>query len=255
VVGYKPTFGMVNRVGVRMIADTLDTVGALGRTVPDVALLVAALTERHELMIDAPHPVSPRIGLCRTHEWDRAQPETAAMFDDTRRRLQDAGAHVRDLTLPQGFAGLADAQIAIMVHEVAKSLSYERIAHRDRLSAEMIAMIDAGLAVSPARYDEARTLARLCRAVLPEIFGDLDVLVAPSTMGEAPAGIDATGDPIFNRIWTLLHVPVVHVPVGLGPRGLPLGVTVVGPLAGDRATLLAAEWIHARLGGTRNGDR
>ena len=255
VVGYKPTFGMVNRVGVRMIADTLDTVGALGRTVPDVALLVAAVTERHELMIDAPQRAAPRVGLCRTYEWDRAQPETAAMFDDTRQRLLDAGAHVRDLTLPQRFTGLADAQIAIMVHEVAKSLSYERVCHRDGLSTEMITMVEAGLAVSPARYDEARTLARLCRAVLPEIFEDLDVLIAPSTMGEAPVGIDATGDPIFNRIWTLLHVPVVHVPVGLGPRGLPLGVTVVGPLAGDRATLLAAEWIHAQLGGARNGDR
>jgi Asp-tRNA(Asn)/Glu-tRNA(Gln) amidotransferase A subunit family amidase len=74
-------------------------------------------------------------------------------------------------------------------------------------------------------------------------------------MGEAPAGIEATGDPIFNRIWTLLHVPVVHVPVARGPRGLPLGVTVVGPLAADRATLLAAEWIHARLGDAANAPR
>ena len=109
-------------------------------------------------------------------------------------------------------------------------------------------MIDAGLAVSPVRYDEARTLARRCRAMLGEAFGDVDVLIAPSTMGEAPAGTHATGDPLFNRIWTLLHVPVVHVPLSSGPRGLPLGVTVVGPIAGDHATLLAADWLHIRLG-------
>lgn len=248
VVGYKPTFGLVNRVGVRMIADTLDTIGALGRTVPDVALLVAALTDRPELMLDAPRIAPPRIGLCRTYEWNRAQPETAAMFEDAEQRLQDAGADVRAVTLPQPFAGLAEAQITIMVYEVAKSLSYENLTHRDELSADMTRMIDAGLAVSPARYDEARKLARTCRAVLPRVFADLDVLVAPSTAGEAPAGIDATGDPLFNRIWTLLRVPVVHVPLARGPQGLPLGVTVAGPLAGDRATLSAAAWIHARLG-------
>src|SRR5207249_5262733 len=50
VVGYKPTFGMVIRVGVKMIADPLDTIGVLARSVPDAALLVAALTDRDELL-------------------------------------------------------------------------------------------------------------------------------------------------------------------------------------------------------------
>jgi amidase len=135
-----------------------------------------------------------------------------------------------------------------MVYEVAKSLSHENARHRDQLSPEMTTMIDAGLAVSPAQYDAARELARTCRAMLPKVFAEADVLLAPSTQGEAPAGIVATGDPLFNRIWTLLHVPVVHVPAGTGPRRMPLGLTVVGPLAADRATLRAADWIHARLG-------
>jgi Asp-tRNA(Asn)/Glu-tRNA(Gln) amidotransferase A subunit family amidase len=73
------------------------------------------------------------------------------------------------------------------------------------------------------------------------------IAAAPSTVGEAPEGIQATGDPLFNRIWTLLRVPVVHLPVGRGTRGLPVGVTVAGPLGADRATLLAADWIYAKL--------
>jgi Asp-tRNA(Asn)/Glu-tRNA(Gln) amidotransferase A subunit family amidase len=104
------------------------------------------------------------------------------------------------------------------------------------------------LSVSTQQYDAARALARMCRAMLPQIFEDFDVLIAPSTAGEAPLGVDATGDPLFNRIWTLLGVPVVHVPSAPGPHGLPLGVTVVGSLRSDRAALLAAEWIHTRLG-------
>jgi Asp-tRNA(Asn)/Glu-tRNA(Gln) amidotransferase A subunit family amidase len=83
---------------------------------------------------------------------------------------------------------------------------------------------------------------------LPKVFADVDVLLAPSTIGEAPHGIAATGDPLFNRMWTLLHTPCVHLPSAIGPRGLPVGITIVGPIDGDRATLLAADWMHARLG-------
>jgi amidase len=231
-----------------MISDTLDTLGVLARSVPDAALFVAVLSGRRELVIEQPMADVPRIGMCRTYEWDRAQPETVAAFEDVGKRLRAAGASVRDVTLPPPFAGLADAQIVIMVSEVAKCLSHEWLVHRESLSPEMIAMIEAGLAVSPERYDAARSLARSCRAMCAEVFDGLDVLVAPSTAGEAPAGIQATGDPLFNRIWTLLRTPCVHLPSGLGPRGLPVGISVVGPIGADRATLLAADWIHARIG-------
>jgi len=248
IVGYKPTFGTVNRVGVKMISDTLDTIGALARSVPDVALFVAALADRPELLIENPLGRPPRVGLCRTYQWDRAHPETVSAFEDAAHCLRKAGAGLRDVALPPQFAELVDAQIAIMVHEVAKSLSYERLVHRDKLSAEMIAMIDAGLAVSPARYDAARMSAQRSRFALAQVFADVDVLLAPSTIGEAPHGIAATGDPLFNRMWTLLHTPCVHLPSAIGPRGLPVGTTIVGPIGGDQATLLAADWIHARLG-------
>jgi amidase len=247
VVGYKPTYGTINRVGAKMISDTLDTVGVVARTVPDAALFVAALSDRRELLMDKPQTDPPRIGLCRTYEWERASSETVAVVEDAGRRLAQAGAKVRDITLPPSFAGLVDAQIAIMVREVALCLSHEWLVHRDKLSREMIAMIEAGLAVTVERYDAAKALARSCRAALAEVFADIDVVIAPSTVGEAPEGIHATGDPLFNRMWTLLRVPCIHLPVGRGPRGLPVGITVAGPLRADRTTLLAADWIHKKL--------
>ena len=248
VVGYKPTYSTINRIGVKMISDTLDTIGVLARSVPDAALFVAALSDRRELLIERPQAGAPRVGVCRTYEWDRAQPETIAAFEDAARRLTLAGAGVRNVALPAQFAGLVDAQIAIMVCEVAKSLSHEWFMHRDLLSPEMVAMIEAGLAVTSERYDAARNLARASRAALSDVFHDIDVLLAPSAVGEAPAGIEATGDPLFNRMWTLLRTPCVHLPSGTGPRGLPLGITIAGPIGADRATLLAADWIHARIG-------
>lgn len=248
VVGYKPTYATINRVGAKMISDTLDTVGVVARSVPDAALFVAALSDRRDLLITRPQAAAPRVGVCRTYEWDRAAPETVAVFEDAARRLEKAGANVRDVTLPPPFAGLVEAQLAIMVREVALCLSHERLVHRDKLSPEMLAMIGAGLAVTPERYDAAQALARSCRAALGDVFDGIDVVIAPSTVGEAPEGIHATGDPLFNRMWTLLHVPCVHLPVGRGPRGLPVGVTVAGPLGADRTTLLAADWIYGKLG-------
>jgi len=248
VVGYKPTYGTINRVGARMISDTLDTVGVVSRSVADAALFVAALSDRRELLIERPRADPPRIGLCRTYEWDRAASETVAVVEGAARRLAKAGAKIRDVTLPQPFAGLVDAQIAIMHREVALCLSHERLVHRGKLSREMTAMIDAGLAVATAHFDAAQALARSCRAALAGVFEGIDVVIAPSAVGEAPEGIHATGDPLFNRMWTLLRVPCVHLPVGRGPRGLPVGVTVAGPLAADRRTLLAADWILTRLG-------
>jgi len=60
----------------------------------------------------------------------------------------------------------------------------------------------------------------------------------PAASGEAPARLDMTGDPLFNRTWTLLHLPCVTVPAGRGAAGLPIGVQLVGRF-GDDARLLA----------------
>ena len=253
VVGYKPTYGTVPRVGAKMISDTLDTIGGFGRSVPDVALFVAALSGRDDLIVERTMERPPRIGVARTWEWPRAQPETVALFAQLEEDLRSAGAAVREAVLPPQFAQLAAAQTRIMVREVAQSLAHEHLAHRDALSVEMRAMIDAGLAVSPRAYDAAQALARACRALLPQVFAEVDVLVAPSAMGEAPEGIAATGDPLFSRIWTLLRVPCVHLPLAAGPSGLPIGATVVGNPGADREMLAAADWVHAR--GASAGER
>ena len=80
-------------------------------------------------------------------------------------------------------------------------------------------------------------------------MGDCDVLLAPAATGEAPKGLGSTGDPVFNQVWTYLHVPLVAVPCGRGPAGLPLGLQVTGRLDDDARTLAAAHWIHQRLQG------
>lgn len=76
---------------------------------------------------------------------------------------------------------------------------------------------------------------------------NFDVLLVPGTPGEAPLGLNTTGNSIFNRIWTGLHVPAVTVPVFTGPTGLPMGAQLGGPFGADQKALVCAEWVRRAL--------
>ena len=80
--------------------------------------------------------------------------------------------------------------------------------------------------------------------MLDDACTDFDALVVPAAPGEAPEGLASTGDSVFNRVWTLLHAPCVNVPAGRGPKGLPLGVQVVGRIGDDARVLACAHWIE-----------
>ena len=79
------------------------------------------------------------------------------------------------------------------------------------------------------------------------MYRRFDALIAPSAPGEAPKGLEATGDPVFNRMWTLLGNPCVTLPCAKGPNGLPVGVQFVGALGEDDALLGVCAWAESRL--------
>ncbi len=246
VVGYKPSYGTLSRAGVKLLAESLDTVGAIARTVPDAALLVGALTGRAELL-SLPETSRPRIGLCRTHDWSETRPEVGEAMDAAGRVLSAAGARVSQLELPPDFAALGDAHGDILGYELARNLAHEYSVHGVRLSSRLRELLEASRQVTPERYDRARVLARACRMAFGGAIDECHVLLAPSATGEAPESLDSTGNPVMNRVWTLLHVPCVTVPVARGPSGLPVGLQVIGRFADDARTLAAAKWVHERM--------
>jgi Asp-tRNA(Asn)/Glu-tRNA(Gln) amidotransferase A subunit family amidase len=101
--------------------------------------------------------------------------------------------------------------------------------------------------VPAATYHDAVATAHECRGHMEELFAGNDVLLAASAPGEAPAGLSFTGDPIFNGMWTLLHVPCVTIPFTQGPNGLPVGVQLIGRPREDAQLLSVAKWIGQRL--------
>jgi Asp-tRNA(Asn)/Glu-tRNA(Gln) amidotransferase A subunit family amidase len=252
IVAFKPSFGGINRAGVKPLSDSLDTVGTLARDVPDAALFAAALSGRSHW------PVRPlaevlgrplRVGLCRTPQWPHALPETQAAVEQAASQIgRMAGMTLRELSLPADFEALVQAQTHIQLAEQAQCLAYERLQHFERLSPRLQGIMNAGVAVTLAQYDQAQAWVARCRAQLADVFEGVDVLLTPSAPGAAPSGLENTGDPIFCRIWTALHTPTVNIPAGHAPNGLPVGLQVVGPVAADALTLTAAHALHQLLG-------
>jgi Asp-tRNA(Asn)/Glu-tRNA(Gln) amidotransferase A subunit family amidase len=245
IVGYKPTHGTLPRAGIKPLSDSLDTLGTLTRSVADAALLVSALSGRE--LLPGPLHQAPRIGLCRTHEWHAAQPETTATMENIGAALGRAGAKLSEIVLPQVFAGVAQAQIDIMNYEIHAALACERLQHYAGLSDKLKQLLENARQCDAARYDEALRLVASCRSQLEDVFAGVDVLLAPSAPGEAPAGLGATGDPVFCRAWTALHVPAINLPCGLGPHGLPVGLQVIGRGGDDARALAVADWVHQRV--------
>ena len=249
-VGYKPSFGLINRAGVKPLADSLDTVGVLAPTVEDTAFFVGVLSERPALRHLAVPSEAPRFGLYRTPMWDAAEPATAAAIDEARAALERAGAAVAELAVSPEHHGLAEAQNTIMCFEAVRAFAHERTLHSAELSPRFAQMLDAGMAIGADEYDRALARAVAARVGLTAFFGACDAVLVPAAPGEAPIGLGNTGDPIFNRMWTLLGVPCVTLPARWAENGLPTGVQLVGR-AGDDARLMGcAAFLERSLTGS-----
>ena len=249
VVGYKPSYGMLSRSGMKMGAESLDTVGLIARSVDDIALFAAACAIRPELahvtMIE-----KPRLGVCLSPNWNHMSREGAQHFERIVERLEKAGARMIDAELPEFFAKLDDTAARILTYEMARGLAHEAAHHRDRIHPMLRARIEDRAASETAEYLRALEYAADCRRRLAEHANDLHAIITPSATGEAPLGLESTGNTAMNRLWTLLHGPCITVPAGEGPAGLPLGGQLVRPYGGDRADahlLAVARWVERAL--------
>jgi len=247
VVGYKPSFGLINRFGMKLMADSLDTIGVMARSVADCALLAGAVSGRELGDPEIKPGSAPRVGICRSPSWKLAAPETEALLPRIASALARAGAAVSDRELPDAYAALEQAHPIVMNRESARALGWELARHRDGISPGLLDRLEFGLAQPEAAVAEAHAVFARTQQEFPAAMEGLDVLVTPAAPGEAPKGIEWTGDPGFNYIWTSLHVPCVTVPAGTGPNGLPLGIQIVGRQGDDRAVLAWAQWVAAAM--------
>jgi Asp-tRNA(Asn)/Glu-tRNA(Gln) amidotransferase A subunit family amidase len=248
VFAFKPTHGDLSCAGLKQSAATLDTLGLFARSIEDIALF------RDVLLKIAPSPLTAydgsglRIGYCRTPYWSEVEPSTQKQLEKAVELLSQRGARVRELALPADFDQLNHAQQLISAFEFCQNYTWEIEHHWDSISTTLRdGRLKIGLACDFESYRAARQLAERCRRVLETTFADFDLLLTPATSGEAPVGLESTGNSSLCALWTTMHVPTITVPVFRGPRGLPIGAQLVAARDNDRSLLAFALWIHRQM--------
>ena len=246
VAAIKPSYRLLPTVGVKCYSWTLDTVGLFAAGVDDVARGLSAMTGRPELLL--PSSIStPRIGVVMQDFADAPEAAGAEALRVATKAAERAGASVRTLALPEIVAEAWRLHPVIQEFEAHQALAWEYRENYAALAPNLRGRLDESKGETPAAYDAAMAVAGRARHALAKIFDDVDVILTLSAPGAAPKGLGSTGDPRYNRLWTLMGVPCVNVPAIIADGGLPVGVQVIGRYGADAGALNAARFIEKAL--------
>jgi Asp-tRNA(Asn)/Glu-tRNA(Gln) amidotransferase A subunit family amidase len=242
----KPSYRLLPTVGVKCFSWTLDTVGLFAAGVEDLACGLSAMTGRPELLLPASIP-APRIGVVTQDFAGEVEGTSVEALQLAARASERAGAGVRTLALPEIFAEAWRIHSTVQQFEAHQALAWEYRERYDQMAPLLRGRLDESRDIPPAEYDEALAIAAQARAALGPVFEQVDVLLTYSAPGAPPKGLDSTGDPRLNRLWTLMGTPCVNVPALMAEGNLPVGVQVIAPFGGDAKALAAARFVEQAL--------
>ena len=258
ILGFKPTHGLIPRTGVLRSSPPLDTIGTFARSVEDIALLTEALVafdpdDTHTRARACPAliktaaeqpPMTPVVAFAKTAVWDQADAATQQAFEEL---VDLLGDDCHDLELSEPFDHLVDMHRNIMNADLAKNYAGYFADGKDKLTDTLCEMIEYGQKVSAVDYNTAVDGQDLLNSGLDSVFEYFDFIITPATTGEAPPGLEATGNPVFNTLATYCGTPAITLPLMEGPTGLPLGVQIIGPRDDDARLLRNANWLMKRI--------
>jgi amidase len=246
VVGFMPSHQILPVQGVKMQAGSLDNLGILTRSVGDVALLANAILGCGALGAES-LPGPPRIGFCPSPHWPQAHDSTRHVIDEATSLLRSAGATVDMVDLPSSFDALLDAHWTILAFEFAHAMADEYRRHADQISPRLLGLLERGFSTPFTDYVAACDLGIRRRHEFAPIVAEYDALLTPAAASEAPEGILAPSDLLFQRFWTMLHVPAITLPGFVGPQNLPIGIQLIGPQFADSKLLSVAAWVERTI--------
>src|SRR6266852_6977265 len=242
----KPTYRLLPTVGVKCFSWTLDTVGLFAAGVRDLAHGLSAMTGRPELLPGATMQ-GPRIAVVMQEFAGDPEAAGGEALRIATLAAERAGASVRAINLPEIVADAWRIHPTVQDFEAHQAFAWEYRANYAAMPPLLRGRLDESKGTTPAEYDEAREIADRARAALAGIFEDTDVLLTLSAPGAAPKGLASTGEPRFNRLWTLMGVPCVNIPAYVADGGLPVGVQVIARFGDDAGALAAACFVEEAL--------
>ncbi len=265
VYGYKPTFGYISRHLVLSQSRPLDQIGVFGRSIEDVALIAETLIgydvndpdsvkqPRPELLKTQAEesPIDPLLAFVKTPVWEQADKFTQEAFEELNDALGESSQEIRLSTI---FDQAHEMHRIIMEADLARSFAQEYNEGADKLSQILKEMIRRGQQVQAAEYNQAVLGIEALYGRFSKVFEKYDAIVTPATVGEAPAGLESTGSPMFCTIWTLCGMPAIPF-LFRGERGFPLGVQLIGRRGAEAPLLRTARWLLNRLKGCMTLDR
>lgn len=254
VVGFKPTYGAIARSGICALSSSLDHVGIFTRSVDDAAYAISLLagttaSDAHGKVFKPfsmksylqPLTKPPVIGFLNSSQLGPVDASQAALMQQVAQQLCESGASVPELELPKEFAEAAELTALLAAADAARHHA-RHVALKHHLSEPMAALLEQGSAMSAADIALLTQRQQQLRKAYRQWLNNhhLDAVLLPPAPGEAPAGLNFTGDAHFCSPFTLIGVPAITLPAGFGPNGLPLGIQLVGTLCGDLALLKIA---------------
>ncbi|KPF62392.1 amidase [Bosea sp. AAP35] len=247
VAAIKPSYALLPTIGVKPFSWSLDTLGLMAARADDLGLALAAITGRAALDAPAASLAGLRIGIHHQPYAGAPEPASAAALQ----RFEELAAQAGAALVPHaGSVALAEAYQAhgpLQDWEATQALAWEYAHRREALPPKLRAYLDAARATTPAQYDEARRLSRRGRDAARSFFAEVDVVVTYAAPGEAPDTMNSTGDSRFNRLWTLLGVPCLTVPLMRGPRGLPATVQIMAGFGRDEHVIAVAKALESHV--------
>lgn len=199
IPGFKPSFGRIPRDGVLLYSETVDHVGLLARDW-DTMLAAAPVVVDDWHDPEAPRDAAVTIGLLEDSFAAQAAPYARQLVSEWCRRIQDAGAVVKTLSVFEDIETLNEIHSDLIARELSQGHADWFPQHEDRYRPRTAAQIRLGQTVTDDRYRQGLASPQATRRHIHQRMeqAQVDLLVCPAAVGTAPHGLGATGDPALN---------------------------------------------------------
>lgn len=256
VVGFKPSYGAVSKVGTHPLSFSLDHIGFFARSVDDVAYAFQLLKNDHSLEVG--EIVIPDLELNTDNKIFQSQPSKIAFLEtpfdhllSNEQRglinlailnLGNSGIVIERLRLPDEYWNAIQSLHLIMEVEAAQIHGNHMRYSFELLCPNIKELVEKGLQHTAEDYQHALILQQKLRQSIGHFFAEFDALLTAPATGEAPKGLEWTGDPIFCALASFLGIPSITIPIGKSKNGLPLGVQLIGNYKEDAKLLGIAKF-------------